>query len=121
MDYESWANDWLTGLKEKVQYFRDMIKNTKNENRVQYLASTRKNLTQALEKKYDLASSESVLDWAAEIMHQVETACDDLDRAIGPSSDWELPHTREAHQCVVNLVAEIGNGIREFKTLAERK
>ena len=121
MEYESWANDWLTGLKEKVGYFRDMIKNTKNENRVQYLASTRERLNEALNKKYDLSAPESVSAWATEIMHQVEAACRDLKQAIGPASDWELPHTREAHQCGVNLVAEIGNGIREFKTLTERK
>ena len=115
MEYESRANDWLTELKKKVRYFRDMIKNTRHEIHVSKLASTRKCLTQALDEKYDLSSPSSVQDWATGIMRQVEAACSDLAREIGPSSDLKLPHTREAYRCGVNLAAEIGNGIRELK------
>ena len=122
MEYdEKRANNWLTKLKEKVRYSVKMIKNTRYEKHVPKLASTRKRLTQELEKKYDPALPKSVLDWAKEIMRQVEAVRNVLARVI-ESSDRELPHTREAHQHAGNLVTEIGNGIREFeKTLTERE
>lgn len=121
MENERWANDWLTGLKKKVRYFRGMIKNTKYEGHVQKLALTRERLTHALNKKYDLASSASALDWATGIMREVEAARSDLDLAIR-SSNRKLPHTLEAYRHAVNLEAEIGNGISNFKkTLNERE
>lgn len=130
MENKSRANGWPVKLKKKVRYFGKMIKNTKSEVHVPKLASTRKRLTQALNKKYDLASPKSERDWATEVMREVETVCSDLveaaggdlDQTIGASSDLKFPHMRETHQCGVNLAAEISNGIRELnKPLTERE
>ena len=83
MEYdEKRANNWLTKLKEKVRYSVKMIKNTRYEKHVPKLASTRKRLTQELEKKYDPALPKSVLDWAKEIMRQVEAVRNVLARRV---------------------------------------
>ena len=115
MEYdERRANDWPAELKEKVRYSVKMIKNTRYEIHVPKLASTRKRLTQALEKKYDPALPKSVLDWAKEIMCQVEAVRDVLAQTIR-SSVQKLPHMQEAHRRAEKLVTKIGNEIRKLE------
>ena len=105
----------------KVRTLREMIKNTKTENKAELLAVTRGRLTEVLARNYDPEDRQSLSDWLKQVCEQVKNAASDLEFVI-KIANRSLPVTTNVYGYAGNLAAELGNIIRKIeKSVIERR
>lgn len=108
------ADFWPKKVTRKVQYLREMINNTKAENKADLLAATRSRLTEVLARNYNPESPQSIIEWVELVQSQVKNAASDLEFVIRIANRM-LPITLNVYGYAGNLVTELGNIIRKIE------
>ena len=119
MNNRYYADFWPKKVTRKVQYLREMINNTKTENKAKLLAVTRSRLTEALAQNYDQESPQSTIEWVKQVREQVKNAVSDLEFLIRVA-DRPLLDTVNVYGCAINLTAELGRIIRKIEKHKEK-
>jgi len=115
MNFQYRADFWPGKITQKVRKLREMIKNTKSENKAELLCCTRDDLTTALAQHYDLKYPQSVVRWAQEIRWQVRRSGLDLEFVL-LTADRKLPVTANVHAYARNLAHELENIIGKIES-----
>jgi len=93
---------------------REMIKNTKSENKAELLGATRDGLTTALARHYDLKYPLSIVRWAQQVHWQVRRSGLDLEFVL-LTAERKLPVTANVYAYARNLARELENIIGKIE------
>jgi len=120
MNFQYRVDFWPGKITQKVRKLREMIKNTKSENRAEMLVTTRDGLTTALAHHYDLKYPQSIVKWAQEVRWQVRRSRLDLEFVL-LTAGRKLPVTANVYGYAGNLAKELENIIGKIETSTTEK